>query len=98
MDLWGPFAHIVEGDLDLKAAGTTISYDIEEDAGFGGYVSLLAKLMPDLSVIAEFQITADAYLLTAGVTFCGQIGQSYILSTRCFDSSARDGGAERRPW
>lgn len=64
----GPFAHIVEGDLDLDVAGVTRSYDIDEDSGFGGYVGLTAKLRPELSAIAEFQITADAYLITAGVT------------------------------
>ena len=65
----GPFLHVLDGDLDIKIAGTRLSFDIDEGSAFGGYVGLETLLSPDLPIVAEIQVTSDAWLFTAGVMY-----------------------------
>lgn len=65
----GPFLHVLDGDLDIKIAGTRLSFDIDEGSAFGGYVGVETLLRPDLPITAELQVTSDAWLITAGVMY-----------------------------
>jgi hypothetical protein len=65
----GPFLHFFNGDLDIKSAGMTSSFDIDEGSALGGYVGLETLLRPDLPIVAEIQVTSDAWLFTAGVMY-----------------------------
>lgn len=60
----GPFLHFVDGDFKVSGLG---SADLEQDSEFGGYVGLNAELAENTDCQIEFQITADAYAICAGI-------------------------------
>lgn len=64
----GPFLHFMSGDVDIRFAGQTLSYDLEQESIFGGYVGLSAEIAQDVNFGLEGQFTADAVGLGAGVS------------------------------
>lgn len=57
----GPFFHFIDGDYDFDIAGIgSLSYDIEEESVFGGYIGLSKDLTNNSNIGVEFQFTGDA--------------------------------------
>lgn len=66
----GPFVHIIRGHADLKQAGSTVSFDIEEDGVVGGYIGGNVQIAENVTANIEFQVTQDAVGFGAGLS-CG---------------------------
>lgn len=57
----GPFFHYINGDVDIKLAGETVSFDIEQESEFGGFVGAQWELAEKAFLYAEGQFTGDAW-------------------------------------
>jgi len=64
----GPFLHLINGDLDIRFAGQTLPYDIEEESVFGGYIGLSAEIAENVDLSFEGQFTSDATVFGVGAT------------------------------
>jgi hypothetical protein len=73
----GPFFHLLDGDLDGKLAGTIdgldgtakISYDIDEESYFGGYIGAQFDISENSFINIETQFTGDAWAIMGGLGF-----------------------------
>jgi hypothetical protein len=63
----GPFFHLVNGDLDFRAGGTTLGFDIEEDSVFGGYIGSQIDLTENAELLLEVQLSGGGYGIGTGV-------------------------------
>lgn len=65
----GPFFHFIGGDWDITAQGSneTLSFSIEQESEFGGYIGIDGMLNDKLNWFAEYQITNDADALCFGL-------------------------------
>lgn len=50
----GPFVYLVYGDLDAKALGVTVNFDIEEDSAVGGYIGAAFDLAENTTLSVEY--------------------------------------------
>ena len=60
-------AHLIEGDLDIKAGGVTYDFDIEEDSSFGGYVGTEIDIAEYTALNIEGQFTGGGWGVGFGV-------------------------------
>jgi len=65
----GPFLHFVTGDLDGSALGETVTFDIEQESEFGGYVGAMFDLGESSSLFIEYQMTGDASAIAGGLVW-----------------------------
>ncbi len=65
----GPFVHLVEGDLDVKIAGVTVGFDLDEDSAFGGYVGTQIDLAESAALYVEGQFTGGGYGIGGGIVW-----------------------------
>lgn len=56
----GPFAYVLNGEVDGNLAGAPLTQDIEQDSAFGGYVGTLIDIKENLSCRIEYAHTASA--------------------------------------
>ena len=63
----GPFLHFVDGDFDATLLGVPVTFDIEQESVFGGYVGGQYELTENTSWFGEFQFTGDAWAFGTGV-------------------------------
>ena len=56
----GPFLHYIRGDANIRIAGSTSSYDLEQESEFGGYGGLSLQMADNTSLGIEYQSTGDA--------------------------------------
>jgi len=72
----GPFLHYIDGDFDLSGTITgpldgsgSVSFDIEQESEFGGYIGALFDLAQNTSCYVEYQFTGDASAIGAGIVW-----------------------------
>ncbi|MHC4692713.1 MAG: hypothetical protein ACYS67_08220 [Planctomycetota bacterium] len=66
----GPFLHLVDGDYDADIlGGPDLSFDVEQESEIGGYIGAQFDLAENSAASVEFQFTADAWAIAAGVGF-----------------------------
>lgn len=65
----GPFVHVMRGHADLKQAGSTVSFDIEEDGVVGGYIGGNVQVAENVTANIEFQVTQDAVGFGLGMSY-----------------------------
>lgn len=65
----GPFLHFVDGDLDVRANGDSVSVNIKQESEFGGYIGAMIELAESSSVFCEYQMTGDASAIGAGIVW-----------------------------
>jgi len=63
----GPFLHFVDGDFDCNPLGVSLSFDIEQESEFGGYVGAQFELAKYSSLFMEYQKTGDASAFAGGI-------------------------------
>ncbi len=65
----GPFAHLIDGDVEGTIAGLgSATVDLEEDSAFGGYVGAEAVLADNTSLFGEFQFTGAGWAIGTGIS------------------------------
>ena len=62
----GPFLHLVDGDLEVMSIDVA---DIEQESEIGGYIGGQFDLAENTNASVEFQFTADAWNISAGIGF-----------------------------
>lgn len=65
----GPFFYMLEGDLDGTSGSTTLTFDIEEDSSFGGYIGTEFNAAENTSLTLEYAMTGDGWGLAGGVAW-----------------------------
>jgi len=67
----GPFFYFIDGDIDgtVPVLGTDISYDIDEDSYFGGYIGTQIDITGRAAFNIEWQHTATADGLGMGLVW-----------------------------
>lgn len=71
----GPFLYFIDGDWDIKSGGTTfLSFDVEQETEFGGYVGLGWEITENSSLNVEYQFTDDAHAV--GISLLNKFGRS----------------------
>jgi len=65
----GPFLHFVDGDLEGKALGATVEFDLEQKSEFGGYIGATVDLAEFTSLFVEYQMTGDASAIAGGIVW-----------------------------
>jgi len=70
----GPFIHFIDGEMNVRETSIDgspsddkASYDLEEEANYGGYVGLQLECTEDVSICFEWMHTDEA----DGFGFCG---------------------------
>jgi hypothetical protein len=70
----GPFFFLLDGDFDweirdsfITEGGAKLSFDIEEESQFGGYVGAEYDLAENAPLFVELQFTADSWGFGAGI-------------------------------
>lgn len=69
----GPFFFMLDGEYDMKLTsidgedGFKMSFDLEEESEFGGYVGAEIDLTENAPLFVEFQFTADSWGFGAGI-------------------------------
>ena len=81
----GPFLHFITGDADIRILGTTLSYDLEQESEFGGYIGLSWDMVENTSLAVEYQATGDADAI--GISLIHRFGappkpEKYIVTQR----------------
>ncbi|MHC4216753.1 MAG: hypothetical protein ACYSWP_25695 [Planctomycetota bacterium] len=71
----GPFFYMLDGEYDLEInrsfsdSGLKLSFDIEEESQFGGYVGAEVDVTEKAPLIVELQFTADSWGFGAGIGY-----------------------------
>ncbi len=65
----GPFLHFVDGDGDAGIAGLSVSFDLEQESLFGGYVGAQFDVAENSCANIEAQFTGDAWAISGGISF-----------------------------
>ncbi len=63
----GPFFYVLEGDVDVEAAGVDTTLDLSQESMFGGYVGAELDICPNSSWYGEFLFTGDMWTLGTGI-------------------------------
>jgi hypothetical protein len=61
----GPFFYMLDGSLDIAS----LSFDLEEESNFGGYVGAEFDLCPNSAVYVEYQFTGDMQTIGTGISW-----------------------------
>ena len=70
----GPFFHFIDGEVNLEYLGDTLSFDIEQESEFGGYVGMGWQIAENSSLSVEYQFTSDAHAI--GISLLNKFGGS----------------------
>lgn len=68
----GPLLHFIQGDLDGSIGALSLSFDVEQESEFGGYVGMGWQIAENSSLNVEYQFTNDAKVV--GISLLNRFG------------------------